>query len=141
MPERSTAQTLAALAALAFLLAGVAGFIPGVTTRFTGLADWGPDAHAQLLGLFRVSVLHNAVHLTSGVAGLALARNPFGAWLFLVGGGIAYLDLTIYGVVVDSASRANFVPVDTADNVLHLVLGAAMAVAGLLAARRPARAA
>lgn len=34
----------------------------------------GHESHAQLFGIFEVSVLHNIVHLLFGLAGLALAR-------------------------------------------------------------------
>ncbi len=138
MTERTTAQTAAALIALGFLVVGVAGFVPGVTTDYTGFDTTGRSADAELFDVFRTSVLHNAIHLAFGVAGLVLARSPVGAWVFLVGGGILYLDLAIYGFAIDLGSRANFVPLDTADNVLHLVLGATMVALGLLTARRGA---
>ncbi len=54
---------------------------------------------------------------------------------FLVIGGIIYLVLAFYGVFIDQASAANFVPVNTADNVLHFVLGVGMAALGLILGR------
>ena len=50
-------------------------------------------------------------------------------------GGVVYLALWIYGLVIDQTSSANVVPVNTADNWLHLVLGAGMVALGLLLAR------
>jgi hypothetical protein len=90
----------------------------------------------MLLGIFQVSILHNIVHLLFGVAGLALARSAATAKTYLLGGGIVYLVLWIYGLVIDQSSSANFVPVNTADNWLHLVLGAAMVLLGALLTRR-----
>ncbi|MET3206055.1 UNVERIFIED_ORG: hypothetical protein ABIB21_002870 [Arthrobacter sp. UYEF13] len=85
----------------------------------------------MLLGVFQVSVLHNIVHLLFGVAGIVMARtNPMARWI-LLGGGIVYLVLWIYGLVIDMNAAANFVPFNTADNWLHLVLGLGMIGLGL----------
>ena len=48
----------------------------------------------------------------------------------LFGGGIVYLVLFIYGLVIDHDSSANFVPVNDADNWLHLGLAVAMIALG-----------
>jgi Domain of unknown function (DUF4383) len=133
----SPAQTVATVIALAFLLVGVLGFIPGITSHYGDMTFAGHDSNAQLLGIFEVSVLHNIVHLLFGVVGLALARTPAGAVSFLIGGGVVYLVLWLYGLVVDKSSQANFVPLDSADDWLHFALGLVMVVAGVaLRARR-----
>lgn len=46
--------------------------------------------------------------------------------------------LWLYGLVIDHDSAANFVPLNTADNWLHLVLGLGMIGLGVLLTRRPA---
>lgn len=122
-----------------FLLVGVLGFIPGVTTNFDQLEFAGHQSQAELLGLFQVSVLHNIVHLAFGLIGLAMARSVGGATAFLIGGGVIYLALWIYGLVIDFNSTANFVPLNNADNWLHLILAVGMIGAGL-ALRAPRRA-
>jgi hypothetical protein len=100
----------------------------------------GHESEAELLGLFQVSVLHNIVHLLFGVAGLVLARSIGGARSFLIGGGIIYLVLWIYGLAIDHDSTANFVPLNDADNWLHFLLGAGMIALGLvLGPRRDTR--
>lgn len=114
-----------------FLLVGILGFIPGVTTDYDEMMFAGDESTAMLLGVFQVSVLHNIVHLLFGFAGLAMARTAKTAMAFLVGGGVIYLALWIYGLVIDQNSDANFVPVNTADNWLHLVLGVGMVALGL----------
>ena len=91
---------------------------------------------AKLLGVFNVSVLHNIVHLLFGVVGLALARTASGARSYLIGGGVIYLVLWIYGLLIDKNSSANFVPVNTADNWLHFVLGLGMIALGVALGRR-----
>jgi Domain of unknown function (DUF4383) len=132
-------QTAARLVGIAFLVVGIAGFIPGITTHLYGGLDFaGHDGGAELLGIFQVSVLHNIVHLLFGIAGLALSRTWPGARAFLVGGGAIYLVLWLYGLVIDKDSGANFVPVDSADDWLHFALGAAMIALGLVLGRERA---
>ncbi|SFW65007.1 DUF4383 domain-containing protein [Amycolatopsis australiensis] len=132
---RTPVQIAAVVVSAVFLLVGVLGFIPGVTTHYDQLSFAGHDSMAMLLGLFMVSVLHNIVHLLFGIVGLAAARTARGARLFLIIGGAVYLVLWLYGLLIDHGSDANFVPVNTADNWLHLVLGVGMIALGLLAAR------
>jgi hypothetical protein len=134
----SPVQTVATVVALTFLLVGVLGFIPGITTHYDDMTFAGHHSDAQLLGIFEVSVLHNIVHLLFGVAGLALARTPGGATAYLVVGGAVYLVLWLYGLVVDKGSQANFVPLDSADDWLHFGLGVVMVGAGLALRARTA---
>jgi ABC-type transport system involved in multi-copper enzyme maturation permease subunit len=134
---RTTVQKAAALVGIVFLAVGVLGFIPGITTNYSSMAFASHDSTAKLLGLFQVSILHNIVHLLFGVAGLALARTIRGAKNFLIVGGVIYLVLFIYGLAVPMNSSANFVPVNGADNVLHLLLGLGMIALGALLTRRP----
>ncbi len=135
----TTVQKAAVAVSLAFLAVGVLGFIPGITTDYDTMSFGGHHSDAMLLGIFQVSILHNIVHLLFGVAGLALARTAAGARNYLIGGGIVYLVLWIYGLVIDQSSTANFVPVNTADNWLHLALGAVMLLLGVVLTRRPER--
>jgi hypothetical protein len=128
-------QKAATLVAVTFLLVGVLGFIPGITSNYDDMKFAGHESSAELLGIFDVSVLHNIVHLLFGAAGLALARSWDGARAFLIGGGAIYLVLWVYGLVVDRHDDANFVPLDAADNWLHLVLGLAMVGLGVLLSR------
>lgn len=137
--DRSPAQLLAAVFGLVFLLVGIAGFIPGITTNYDELALLGTDSRAELLGIFRVSVLHSIVHALFGVGLLAAARTSW-AKLYLLGGGAAYLVVSVYGLVVAEASDANFLPVNDADNLLHLGLTAAMLAAGAVAVATERRA-
>jgi hypothetical protein len=128
-------QTAAAVVGATFLLVGVLGFIPGITSNYDTMTFAGHESGAELLGIFGVSVLHNLVHLLFGVAGLAMSRTWSGARSFLIGGGAIYLVLWVYGLVIDLDSSANFVPVNDADNWLHLLLGVAMVALGLLLGR------
>jgi hypothetical protein len=134
--RRAPVQLAALVVGVVFLLVGVLGFIPGVTTNYDQLTFAGHESEAALLGIFNVSILHNIVHLVFGVAGLLLARTFSAARGYLIGGGIIYLALFLYGLLIDHDSAANFVPVNTADNYLHLVLGIGMLALGAILGRR-----
>src|SRR5688572_17640513 len=86
---------------IVFLLVGIAGFVPQL------VQDMHPEhptmainANAgQLLGLFPVNVLHNAVHILFGIWGLAASRSPGGAKLYGRGVAIIYGVLTVAGFI------------------------------------------
>jgi hypothetical protein len=123
---RSLAQTLALVFGIAFLGAGVLGFIPGITTNLGDIEFAGNDSPSELLGIFQVSILHNIVHLLFGIAGIALSRTWQNARNYLLGSGIIYTVLFVYGLFVSNTNDANFVPINGADDVLHLVLAVAL---------------
>ncbi|MEU1648428.1 DUF4383 domain-containing protein [Streptomyces pristinaespiralis] len=129
-------QQAAMIVGVVFLLVGVLGFIPGITTDYGSMEFAEHHSEAKLLGLFQVSILHNLVHLLFGLAGLAMARAAATARTFLIGGGIVYLALWLYGLLIDHDSAANFVPLNTADDWLHFALGLGMIALGLLLTRR-----
>ena len=134
--DRTPAQLLTTLTGATFILIGIFGFIPGITTHLYGGLDFaGHNSQAKLLHVFQVSWLHNIVHIAFGLAGLALARTPATARLYLICGGVVYLVLWFYGLLVDTSGRANFVPFNTADNWLHFVLGVGMIVLGFATTR------
>jgi hypothetical protein len=125
-------QNVSRLVGIVFLLVGIAGFVPGLTTDlYDGLEFAGDDGTSELLGIFQVSVLHNIVHGLFGLAGLALAATASGARTYLIGGGAIYLGLFLLGIV----GGGDWIPSNTADNWLHLLLGAAMIGVGVLTTR------
>jgi Domain of unknown function (DUF4383) len=129
-------QQAAAAAALLFGLVGLLGFLPVVTTDLGALEFAGHHSRALLLGLFAVSVLHNVVHLLVSIFGLAMALTVPGARGFLIGGGVGYLVLCLYGLIIDLDSGANVLGLNAADSWLHLGLGAGMIAVGLLSRRQ-----
>jgi Domain of unknown function (DUF4383) len=135
---RTQVQKAAAVVGIVFVVVGIAGFIPGITTHYSDMSFAGHNSMAKLLGIFNVSILHNIVHLLFGVVGLAMAKKADSARLYLIGGGVVYLVLWIYGLVIDKTSNANFVPVNTADNWLHFLLGVGMVGLGVALGRRAA---
>ena len=131
--NQTPVQNTARLVGIVFLLVGIAGFIPGVTTNlYEGLEFAGDDGTAELLGLFEVSVLHNIVHGLFGIAGLALAATASGARTYLIGGGAIYLVLFLLGIV----GGGDWIPLNDADNWLHLALGTGMIALGYLTTRQ-----
>ncbi|WP_026209124.1 DUF4383 domain-containing protein [Catelliglobosispora koreensis] len=128
-------RTIARVFGAGFLLVGILGFIPGITTNYDTMRFAGHESKAMLLGIFQVSILHNLIHLLFGIAGLAMSRTAAQARTYLLGGGVIYALVWLYGLLIDHDSGANFVPLNTADNWLHLILAAAMIGAGLLSGR------
>jgi hypothetical protein len=120
-PNRTLAQNLALLFGIVFLLVGILGFIPGITTNYDELSFAGSGSDAELLGIFQTSVLHNIAHLAFGV-GILLARTHEGARTYLLAGSLIYPALFIYGLFVGGNDDANFIPMNGADDVLHLAL-------------------
>jgi len=134
----SSIQKIALVVGIVFLLVGIAGFVPGLTTG--DLAGAGHESMAMLLGVFQVSVLHNIVHLLFGVVGLLAAGRATGSRMYLVIGGIVYFVLWIYGLfTAGHSSGANFVPLNNADNWLHLVLAVGMVALGVVFPRERRR--
>ncbi|GII20891.1 DUF4383 domain-containing protein [Planosporangium mesophilum] len=133
---RPLVQRVALTFGVIFLVVGVLGFIPGITTNYGSMTFAGHHSGALLLGIFQVSILHNIVHVLFGLAGVAMSRDSDTARLYLIGGGAVYLALWLYGLVINLGSPANFIPVNNPDNWLHFILGAAMIGLGIAATRR-----
>ena len=130
--DSTLSQLLAALFGATFVLVGILGFIPGVTSHLYGGLDFaGHNSEAKLFHLFQVSWLHNIVHLGFGLVGLALAKTFAGARLYLIGGGIVYLALWLLGLF----GAADWIPANNPDDWLHLVLGVGLIGLGLITTR------
>jgi hypothetical protein len=128
-------QKAALTVGIVFLLVGILGFIPGITSNVDQLSFAGHGSGALLLGVFQVSVLHNFVHLLFGVVGIVVARTAAASRQFLIWGGVVYFVLWLYGLFVPHESTANFVPMNDADDWLHLVLAIGMVALGFLLGR------
>lgn len=135
--KRAQIQLGAAGFGVVFILVGIAGFIPGITTQYMDMQVIGNGSTSKLIGLFQVSVFHNLVHLAFGLAGLALARTPLRARNYLLYGGFVYAVLFFYGIVIEYNSQLNFIPVNGADDVLHFGLAVVMILAAIVLDRGP----
>lgn len=128
-------QTAAFLLGVVFLLVGVLGFVPGITSNLDRLASAGHESGANLFGLFQVSVLHNLIHVAFGVVGIVAARWAFAADFYLLLGGFVYLGLWVGGLVMNEGGLVDLIPLNTADNWLHFALGVGMIMLGVVLTR------
>ena len=131
-PARSIAQALTILFGLTFVVIGVAGFVPSLTDNAADITTRGPDSPAELFGIYQVSVVHNVMHIATGVIALLAANGPRMARTFLVVAGLAYLALFAAGMWIDLDSERNVLAVDHSGNWLHFGLGAAMFLLAML---------
>lgn len=119
-------KTVALVFGIVFLLIGVLGFVPALTPG------------GALLGLFMVNGVHSAVHLLFGVLGIAAAFTGTSK-LYNRAGGIIYLVIGLLGFVPALAPGGmllGLVMINLADNLLHLVIGAALAYVGFALIQR-----
>ena len=130
-PKVMAVQGAAVLVAAAFSIIGVLGFIPGATTHLDQLQWAGHHSGAMLFGVFAVSTLHNVVHFAFGIIGFIFARTYSASRAYLLAGGVGYLALWAYGLMMDQGSALNIMPVNDADNWLHFGVGVGLVVLGL----------
>jgi hypothetical protein len=92
----------------------------------------------DVFGVLGVNGWHNLVHLGSGLAGLALFRSYNGSRVYAIGLGVVYTAVAIWGFVIGGGeSILGFLPVNSEDNVLHLLIALAGIFAGLGTAATP----
>ena len=125
MLERSTTASAWTINRLVALIIGVVFLVIGIV----GLIF---DTTAGSLLAFQVDLIHNLVHLVTGIVALAAV---FGGWSrrFNQVFGIIYLLVGIAGLIPSLYFGGNLLgimAVNGADNVLHLVVGAIAAAVG-----------
>jgi len=129
---RTPAQLYSLLFGITLLAVGILGFF--ANSSFGS----GSNVQGSDFIVFEVNGWHNLVHIASGLAGIALARRADTARLFALGFGAVYLAVTIWGFI-DGTDVLGLIPVDSADNVLHLAIAALGIIAGLSSSPAPAR--
>lgn len=86
-----------------------------------------------ILGIFQVNLVHNLIHLASGVlAFIFAARSESEARTFSLVLGVVYLLVTVLGFIQGSGNLLGIVAINTADNFLHLVLAIVFLALGLM---------
>ena len=127
---RSVNGVVALVFGAVFVIVGLAGFL--VSGGHPAVGTTG----GALLGLFQVNVLHNVVHLAIGVVMIAAALRGDGAARAVNRAvGVLYLVLFVAGLFL-VGSALNLVALNASDNILHLVLGVALAGVGFGVDRR-----
>lgn len=139
MAGKTLAQIYALALGATLVLVGLLGFL--VEPSFSV----GDSAERGTLIFFDINGWHNVVHLLSGAVGLAMAGTAAKARLFCLGYGGVYVLVAILGFIVgDGGLLLSIIPINTADNLLHLVIAASGIAVGLAspadASRRPATA-
>ena len=122
--DRTPAQLYSLLFGIVLLAIGILGFI--ADSSF----GTGSDVEGSDFIIFEVNGWHNIVHILSGLLGLALARRRDTARAYALGFGAVYLVVTIWGFITGDQVLW-LIPVDAADNVLHLLIAVAGLAAGL----------
>jgi hypothetical protein len=104
----------------------------GIVGFFYSDAFGKPGEVDDVLGVLSVNGWHNVLHLLTGLAGLALARSYSSARAYAIGLAVIYAVVAIWGFVIgDGESILGFLPINSEDNVLHLVIALAGLLAGL----------
>jgi hypothetical protein len=125
-PQRSTAQRYALIFGAVLTIAGIVGFF--YNSDFTS----DKSVRDAVFGIFDVNGWHNVVHIATGVIGLIAAGSYASARTYALLFGAIYIGVAIWGFVIgDSNSILSIVPVNTADNILHLLIGITGIAAGM----------
>jgi hypothetical protein len=112
------AKTFAMVLGVVLLLVGILGYVLN-------------PAGGHLLGILAVNGAHNAIHVASGIAGIAAALMGWGR-LYCQAFGVIYLLVGVLGLVATDTSGMllGLIHNNMADNVLHLAIGGAAAYVG-----------
>src|ERR671925_43415 len=123
----SPAALYALVVGAVLLIAGIIGFAYSASFGSPGEVD-------SVFGILDVNAWHNIVHIATGALGLLLFRTA--AREYALGLGAVYLVVAIWGFVIgDGESILGFLPVNTEDNILHLLIGLAGLGAGFASQR------
>jgi uncharacterized protein (UPF0333 family) len=136
MEKRSPAQLYALVFGIVLVAAGILGFF------YESSFSTGDDTLVErdaVLGILDVNGWHNVVHILSGVVGLAVAGSYANARLYALGFGAIYIVVAILGFIAgDGDSIVKLIPVNTEDNILHVLIGVAGLGAGFATPAEPA---
>jgi hypothetical protein len=115
MDGPSPARLYATLVGATLVVAGIVGF-------FYSASFGGPGKVDDVFGVLSVNGWHNVFHIATGAIGLLVAgyaARQYALWL-----GALYLVVAIWGFASGGGdSILGFLPVNTGDDFLHLILG------------------
>jgi hypothetical protein len=114
-------KTASIIFGIAFLAAGVLGFVPGITNN------------EMLLGIFHVNAAHNVVHLLSGAIALWAGLTSVAAsQLYFRIFGVVYALVALLGLYVGDGMLLGLVSNNMADVGLHFVIAIAALALGFV---------
>jgi uncharacterized protein DUF4383 len=123
--RRTPAQWYCLLAGVSLLLAGAFGFLSDSSF------DTGDGIDGDRFLGFEVNAIHNLVHLASGLLLLAASPKRASARAVALGFGLVYGLVAIIGLI-DGQDVLGLIPVNSADNLLHIALAALAILTGLI---------
>lgn len=115
---RSPAEKCALILGLLLLAAGIAGFF------YNGTFTSNEAIHDDMFGVFSVNGWGNTLNVLLGIWGLAAAGSWTKARTFSYAAGLLLVTLAVWGFILGAGqSILSIIPVNTADDFAHLVLG------------------
>jgi hypothetical protein len=123
--RRTPAQWYCLLAGLSLLLAGVFGFVSDSSF------DTGDGVQGDLFLGFEVNAVHNLIHVASGLVLLAASPKRAPARAIALAFGLVYGLVAIIGLI-DGEDVLGLIPINSADNLLHIALAALGIITGLI---------
>jgi hypothetical protein len=126
MEQSSPARLYAGSVGATLVVAGIIGFFYSSSFGSPGDVD-------AVFGILDVNGWHNVVHILTGALGLlAFGAGVYAARQYALALGVVYLIVAAWGFIVGSGDQIlGIIPVNTEDNVLHLLLGLAGLGVGL----------
>jgi hypothetical protein len=119
MSTTSPARVYALAVGVVLVGAGILGFF------YEAAFSTDENVRGAVLGILDVNGWHNVVHIATGLLGILAARTLASARTYCLLFGIVYLVVCVWGFAVgNDASILSIVPVNTEDNILHLLLAA-----------------
>ena len=124
--QRSPAQLYALILGALLVFIGITGFF--YNSDFTS----DKSARDAVFGFLDMNGWSNAFYILSGVLGLMLASSYTGARGYALMFGAIYVLVAVWGFIVGNGdSILSIIPVNTEDNLLHLIIGFAGIAAGV----------
>jgi hypothetical protein len=119
--------TFARVLGAIFIVVGLLGFVPALVPG------------GNLLGLFPVNAVHNAVHIALGAWGVIAGASLAAALFYFRGIAILYGLIAVLGLIPATSTLFGLAPIHGADVVLHAVLALIAAYLGVWYASKPGR--
>jgi hypothetical protein len=130
---RSAAQWFCLIIGGTLVLVGLLGFLAEATFDTSAGSDPGAVDGENFI-LFEVNGWHNVVHIASGLFLLALAGKHRTARTAALAFGAIYAVVTVIGLI-DGHDVLGLIPINPADNVLHILLTITALAVGLVSDR------